>query len=285
MDIRKQGVIRIEPGIIHKNGIYFHSASAFAQQHLFYGLWGAEYICNAPYRVNRKSLNAFLLFFINTGELHFEYRGQKFTAHANDIVLIDCNHPHCYYATESVHFYWFHFHGAASAAYCNLLWQNNGALFSGLFGLKNDFIKILSLLSMSAVSDDSISCTIHHLLALLNTQGHSAQPVSSQILQAQEYLKSHINDNISIADAAQQVAMSRYHFSRRFRAETGITPQEYLLEARLTYAKKQLAETNDSIEQIALDCAFCSSSNFIRSFKKYTGMTPYQFRRIVLAAV
>ena len=80
MDIRKQGVIRIEPGIIHKNGIYFHSASAFAQQHLFYGLWGAEYICNAPYRVNRKSLNAFLLFFINTGELHFEYRGQKFTA-------------------------------------------------------------------------------------------------------------------------------------------------------------------------------------------------------------
>ena len=38
MDIRQQGVIRFEPGIIEKEGIYFHTASAFAQQHLFYGL-------------------------------------------------------------------------------------------------------------------------------------------------------------------------------------------------------------------------------------------------------
>ena len=37
MDIRQQGVIRFEPGIIEKEGIYFHTASAFAQQHLF--LW------------------------------------------------------------------------------------------------------------------------------------------------------------------------------------------------------------------------------------------------------
>ena len=35
MDIRQQGVIRFEPGIIEKEGIYFHTASAFAQQHLF----------------------------------------------------------------------------------------------------------------------------------------------------------------------------------------------------------------------------------------------------------
>lgn len=283
MDIRQQGVIRVESGILQKSGIYFHSASAFAQQHLFYGLWGAEYICSVPYRVQRKGLNAFLLFFIHDGELHFEYRGQNFIARTNDIVLIDCKQEHCYYATSRVHFSWFHFHGAASAAYCNLLWQNSGALFCGLFGLKTDFAKVLSLLSMSASADDDISYTIHHILALLNTQGHSARLISPQIIHAQDYLKTHITDDISIADAAEHVAMSRYYFSRRFRAETGMTPQEFLLETRLTYAKKRLAESNDSIEQIALDCAFSSSSNFIRSFKKSTGMTPYHFRRIVYA--
>ena len=46
MDIRQQGIIRSEPGIIEKEGIYFHTASAFAQQHLFYGLWGARYLCS-----------------------------------------------------------------------------------------------------------------------------------------------------------------------------------------------------------------------------------------------
>ena len=39
MDILQQGIIRFEPGIIEKEGIYFHTASAFAQQHLFYSLW------------------------------------------------------------------------------------------------------------------------------------------------------------------------------------------------------------------------------------------------------
>lgn len=89
MDIRQQGVIRFEPGIIEKEGIYFHTASAFAQQHLFYGLWGARYLCSAPYSVRRKHLNAFLMFYIHSGEMQFTYRDQTFTASADDIVLID----------------------------------------------------------------------------------------------------------------------------------------------------------------------------------------------------
>ena len=97
MDIRQQGIIRSEPGIIEKEGIYFHTASAFAQQHLFYGLWGARYLCSAPYSVRRKHLNAFLMFYIHSGEMQFTYRDQTFTASADDIVLIDCNFPHHYY--------------------------------------------------------------------------------------------------------------------------------------------------------------------------------------------
>ena len=132
MDILQQGIIRFEPGIIEKEGIYFHTASAFAQQHLFYSLWGARYLCSAPYSVRRKHLNAFLMFYIHSGEMQFTYRDQTFTASANDIVLIDCNFPHHYYTKREAQFSWFHFHGNASQAYCDLLWKNNGALFSSL---------------------------------------------------------------------------------------------------------------------------------------------------------
>lgn len=143
MDIRQQGVIRFEPGIIEKEGIYFHTASAFAQQHLFYGLWGARYLCSAPYSVRRKHLNAFLMFYIHSGEMQFTYRDQTFTASADDIVLIDCNFPHHYYTKREAQFSWFHFHGNASQAYCDLLWKNNGALFSKQYGLEKDFQKIM----------------------------------------------------------------------------------------------------------------------------------------------
>lgn len=281
MNIRQQGIIRAESGIIDKQGIYFHNASVFAQQHLFYALWGAKYVCDKPYQVDREGLNAFLLFFIQMGELHFSYRGKTFTAKANDVVLIDCNYPHRYFAESQVHFLWFHFHGAASSAYCNLLWQNGGGHFSGLFGLEQDFQSILSMLPMSAAADDRISYTIHHLLSLLNTQGHSSRTTSPQILQAMDYMRTHFNEDISIGAVAQQVSMSRYYFSRRFLNESGMTPHNFLLETRLSYAKTRLSESNDSIEQIALDCAFYSSSNFIRAFKKHTGMTPLHFRHII----
>lgn len=181
MDIRQQGVIRFEPGIIEKEGIYFHTASAFAQQHLFYGLWGARYLCSAPYSVRRKHLNAFLMFYIHSGEMQFTYRDQTFTASADDIVLIDCNFPHHYYTKREAQFSWFHFHGNASQAYCDLLWKNNGALFSKQYGLEKDFQKIMQMLPLDANADDRMSVVIHHILSSLNTQGHAAHNVSPQI--------------------------------------------------------------------------------------------------------
>lgn len=281
MDIRQQGIIRFEPGIIEKEGIYFHTASAFAQQHLFYSLWGARYLCSAPYSVRRKHLNAFLMFYIHSGEMQFTYRDQSFTASADDIVLIDCNFPHHYYTKREAQFSWFHFHGNASQAYCDLLWKNNGALFSKQYGLEKDFQKILRMLPLDANADDRMSVVIHHILSSLNTQGHAAHNVSSQIQAAKDWMDEHFHENIQIEEVAAQVSLSRFYFSRRFREETGLSPHEYLLNLRLSYAKLQLSESDDSIEEIAYDCAFCSASNLIRAFKKSTGLTPYQFRKTV----
>lgn len=281
MDIRQQGIIRFEPGIIEKEGIYFHTASAFAQQHLFYGLWGARYLCSAPYSVRRKHLNAFLMFYIHSGEMQFTYRDQTFTASADDIVLIDCNFPHNYYTKREAQFSWFHFHGNASQAYCDLLWKNNGALFSKQYGLEKDFQKIMQMLPLDANADDRMSVVIHHILSSLNTQGHAAHNVSPQIQAAKNWMDEHFHENIQIEEVAAQVSLSRFYFSRRFREETGLSPHEYLLNLRLSYAKLQLSESDDSIEEIAYDCAFCSASNLIRAFKKSTGLTPYQFRKTV----
>lgn len=281
MNLRNQGIIRSESGIIKKDGIYFHTSSGFAQQNLFYALWGANYLCTAPYRVDRKGFNAFLFFFIQSGEMYFEYRGRSFVACKNDVVLLDCNYQHYYYANEPVQFYWFHFHGACSAAYCDLLWKDSGALFKNLYALEGLFLDILKMLPMEPVADDRISVTIHRILSLLNTNGHMHTPLSSQIIQAQQWMDAHFKENISISDVAEQVSLSRYYFSRRFREETGMTPHDYLMNVRISYAKDRLANHVESIEQIAYDCAFCSSSNFIQAFKTKTGITPHQFRSII----
>ena len=85
--IHEEGMIPGERGIMNKKGIYFHSPSVFAKEHLFCVYWGAEYLCVPPYQVCRSGLHSYLFFCILSGELRFTYREQTFMASTGDIVL------------------------------------------------------------------------------------------------------------------------------------------------------------------------------------------------------
>ena len=198
MDIRQQGVIRFEPGIIEKKKGFIFILLRLLRSSTCFMVSGVHVIfCSAPYSVRRKHLNAFLMFYIHSGEMQFTYRDQTFTASADDIVLIDCNFPHHYYTKREAQFSWFHFHGNASQAYCDLLWKNNGALFSKQYGLEKDFQKIMQMLPLDANVDDRMSVVIHHILSSLNTQGHAAHNVSPQIQAAKNWMDEHFHEKYS----------------------------------------------------------------------------------------
>ena len=273
-----EGVILSEAGILEKDGIFFYSASDFARENLFYPMWGANYLCTAPYAVSHRTFDAFLLFYIADGELSFTCRSQSFVARAQDVVLLDCKYAHEYHAEQPVRFYWFHFRGAASQAYCDRLWERAGAHFPNHPEAGQLFVRMQQLLRAQTGSDDSCSVCIHRLLASLNAAPSRA--LSPPVMCARNYMFAHYQENISIDDIAAQAALSRYHFSRIFRMETGTSPHSYLTEVRLLHAKQLLLETSDSVEQIAAACAFCSSSNFIRTFRRINGLTPAKFRQM-----
>ena len=273
-----EGVILSESGILEKEGIFFYSPWDLAREVLFSPMGGAKYRGASPFLVSHRTFDAFLLFYITEGELYFTYRGQSFAAGANDIVLLDCKHAHEYHAREPVTFFWFHFRGAASQAYCDRLWERTGAHFPNHPEAMQHISRMQQLLRTQAGNDDSSSVCIHRLLALLNADpGHSLSP---PVMQAKNYIFAHYQENISVGDMAAQAALSRYHFSRLFRMEIGTSPHSYLTEVRLSRAKQLLLETSDSVEQIAAACAFCSSSNFIRTFRRINGLTPAKFRQM-----
>ena len=72
--------------------------------------------------------------------------------------------------------------------------------------------------------------------------------------------------------------LSRYHFLRAFRRETGVTPHAYLTGRRIAAAKALLAG-DQPLSEVALACGFYDQSHFSRSFKGCTGLTPGQYRR------
>ncbi len=95
---------------------------------------------------------------------------------------------------------------------------------------------------------------------------------------ALEYLHSYYNASISLDDLCMELNLSRYHFIRIFKAQTGVTPHAYLINLRLQHALEYLSGKDFSLEQISNLCGFVNQGHFSQCFKKKYGITPTQYR-------
>lgn len=104
-----------------------------------------------------------------------------------------------------------------------------------------------------------------------------------------ERLKNKLTDSfadpgLSITKFLKESPYCDDHIRRRFKQVTGCTPQEYLTQLRLEYAKKLMSENNllhYSISNIGAMSGYYDSHYFSRIFKKNTGMTPSEFQEQV----
>ena len=95
-----------------------------------------------------------------------------------------------------------------------------------------------------------------------------------------DYIKTHLHEQISVEELASVATLSRFHFSRKFKAAIGQSPSVYVSRLRLELAKVMLAQ-GASISEVAFDCGFSSESNFIRSFRRAMGLTPGRYRTTI----
>ena len=99
-----------------------------------------------------------------------------------------------------------------------------------------------------------------------------------QLRQVLDYIDAHLAQDLKLADLAQLLDMSQYHFSRLFKQSLHISPYQYLLQQRVERAKKLLKQTDRLITDIAFDCGFNSHSHLSKQFRQLTGMTPKAYR-------
>ncbi|NJK67168.1 MAG: helix-turn-helix transcriptional regulator [Leptolyngbyaceae cyanobacterium CSU_1_3] len=99
-----------------------------------------------------------------------------------------------------------------------------------------------------------------------------------QLLQVLDYIDTHLNQDIKLADLAQLLSMSQFHFSHLFKQSIGTAPYQYLLQQRVERAKQLLKQTDQSIVDIAFLCGFNSHSHLSKQFRQLTGITPTAYR-------
>lgn len=97
--------------------------------------------------------------------------------------------------------------------------------------------------------------------------------------EAKSYIHARYNEDISLQLAAEHFGMSEFTFGQVFKGEVGVTFSDYVLAYRMEKGKQLLLETDMKVADIAEHLRYNNSQNFIRIFKRITGMTPGQFRK------
>lgn len=100
-----------------------------------------------------------------------------------------------------------------------------------------------------------------------------------RLKRAIDFIEAHANTRISLADIADAVGLSRMHFAAQFRKATGYRPHEFVLRRRIDRAKDILATSDFTLVDVALTLGFSSQAHFTSTFRRFTGSTPYQWRR------
>ncbi|WP_255505006.1 helix-turn-helix transcriptional regulator [Lysinibacillus sphaericus] len=97
---------------------------------------------------------------------------------------------------------------------------------------------------------------------------------------SEDYIESHLSEKISLDDLANNAAMSKYHFHRIFSKYSDETVKQFVTRIKVERAGIFLAVRNDlSITDIALQYGYNDASTFNKSFKKYFGMSPLEYRK------
>jgi AraC-like DNA-binding protein len=100
-----------------------------------------------------------------------------------------------------------------------------------------------------------------------------------QLRRVVEYLDTHLPQRVDLAHLAALIGLSSSHFSRAFKASTGMAPYRWQLDARIRRAQALLIDTRASLDQVAETTGFADAVHFGRTFRKLIGASPAAWRR------
>ena len=107
----------------------------------------------------------------------------------------------------------------------------------------------------------------------------ATEQADTVVKQAQKYILQNLDQELSRDDIAAHVFISSGYLGRLFKKELHMNLTEYIYQERMKLAAQLLEHTDQYVTSIALKVGFSNFSYFSTQFKKYSGLTPVEFRR------
>lgn len=145
------------------------------------------------------------------------------------------------------------------------------------------------ILTDDVISQLQIKAGILQLIGILMEAGLMCQSPRTEsqkitaIKTVLSYITDHYHEKLYVQDLASQVNMNEQYFCRFFKRSIGKTLIDYINDYRLNKVIRLLETGDAQITEICLECGFNNMGNFQRLFKRKTGITPLQYRKLYLS--
>jgi AraC-like DNA-binding protein len=119
---------------------------------------------------------------------------------------------------------------------------------------------------------------LQYLARTIESSQHSARVAATPVIErVQIHIERHLEDPVQVAALARVARLSESRFKARFKREIGVPPAEFWLRKKIERARGLLK--SQSVTEVAHGLGFSSSQYFASAFRRYTLLTPSQFRR------
>ncbi len=110
-------------------------------------------------------------------------------------------------------------------------------------------------------------------------ESNSGRILRKEVAEAKSFVRSHMKEEMQVADIAGMVNMSSSYFSHVFKKEEGISFVEYVYRVRMEHARYLLESSDMKINEIADEVGIFNPNYFSTQFKKSVGQSPLEYRQ------
>jgi AraC-like DNA-binding protein len=236
-----------------------------------------KFITEGNWRHMKRSMLQYEIIVMLEGEMFLAEDDERYVVHAGDFVCLRPGRTHYGYQSSDapVSFYWVHYDTSIDS-YCDFPVHTHLEDFSGISQL---FKQLLHVSSFSTEEADAALVLLLH--ALKRTIDRGYRPKYAIVDHICRWIDAYLHQDINVSKIAEVFNFNKDYISKVVKREKGMGIKAYILTQRMNRAKQLLLNTQHSVKEIAGQCGYSDYKLFLRTFRKYEGMTPTAYRNIL----
>ncbi len=241
---------------------------------------------DSSYTIRRTNSDIYVFEYVLDGCGFIECNNHIHKVNPGDFYLLQKGSTYIYYSDKTTPYtkLWFNASGLLIDSLLDIYNLNDDVIVQNVnvHCIFDEFHNILKTNQTSTAMEKASAIKIHELISIvfysINPQKITEKNETAKRIK--KSLDNSIYDNISLDKLSKKLFISKVQIIRIFKKEYGQTPYAYILNKKIEVAKKLLMNTNMLIKEISNKLCFADEHYFSNIFKKTTGLSPSDYKKI-----